>query len=199
MGAEEEDRESEFYVCEPQRLKQLEDENRELTQANAHLREELEFLKMHPVLVAGLKGETLVCNLVKGKLTSFAESYDVTAGKCRIEVKYSNLGIPVQGHPTRRWSWSKPLGYKDKGGNYDYLVLIGDKDNRFPDQYLDTTPYVCFLIARKDVGELMYKGESIGGVIQLTTHFETVGNQQSKMLLSHMVKLEAILALIEPA
>jgi len=149
--------------------------------------------------VAGLKGETLVRDLVGGKLTSFAKSYDIVAGKRKIEVKYSNLGSPVRGGPTRRWSWSKPLGYKDKGKDYDYLVLIGEKDDRFPDQYLDTTPYVCFFIARNDVEELMYKGKSIGGVIQLTTNFNKVGNRQSKMLLSHRVKLEAILALIEPA
>jgi hypothetical protein len=44
-------------MCDPQRLKQLEDENRKLTDANGHLKAELDFLKMHPVFVAGLKGE----------------------------------------------------------------------------------------------------------------------------------------------
>ena len=183
-------------MCDPQRLKQLEEENCELTQTNARLKAELDFLKKHPVVLAGIKGEKLVCDLVGGKLTSFAESFDITAGKCKIEVKYSNLGIPVQGSATRRWSWSKTLGWKDKGKDYDYLILIGEKDYRFPDQYLDTAPYVCFFIPRKDVEMLMFKGASIGGIIQLTTNFKSVENQKSKMLLSYMVKIEDVSALI---
>jgi len=179
-------------------LKQLEDENRTLRQANARLKAELDFLKLHPVFVAGLKGETLVCDLVGGRLTSFARGYDIKAGKYRIEVKFSNLGASVRGTPGRRWSWSKPLGYKDKGKVYDYLILIGPKDKRYPDQYVDTTPYVCFFIPKSDVESLMFKGASIGGIIQLTTNFKTVKNEQSKKLLSHMVKLEDISALITP-
>lgn len=184
-------------MCDPQRLRQLEDENRELTETNARLHAELELLKTHPVFLAGILGETLVCDLVGGKLTSFAESYDVKAGRCKIEVKYSNLGTPVRGSVTRRWSWSKPLGWLDKGKTYDYLVLIGAKDYRFPDQYLDTTAYVCFFIPQKDVERLMFKGASIGGIIQITTNFETVVNAKSKMLLTHMVRLGDLLALIK--
>ena len=186
-------------MCDLQRLKQLEEENRELTQTSAGLKAELDFLKKHPVVLAGIKGEKLVCDLVGGKLTPFAASFDLIAGKHKIEVKYSNLGIAVHGSATRRWSWSKPLGWKDKGKDYDYLILIGEKDNRFPDQYLDTTPYVCFFIPLKDVEALMYKGASIGGIIQLTSNFKSVGNQQSKMLLSRMARIEDILALIEHA
>ena len=103
----------------------------------------------------------------------------------------------MRGSPTRRWSWSKPLGYRDKGKDYDYLILIGEKDNRFPDQYLDTSAYVCFFIPKQDVETLMFKGASIGGIIQITTNFKSVGNQQSKMLLKRMVKLEDIAALIK--
>jgi hypothetical protein len=186
-------------VCDPQRLKQLEDENRELTKTNARLKNELDCIKKHPVLLAGIKGEKLVCDLVGGKLTAFGKSFDLTAGKCKIEVKYSNLGIAVQGSATRRWSWSKPLGWKDKGKDYHYLILLGEKDDRFPDQYLDTTPYVCFFIPRADVETLMFKGASIGGIIQLTTHFRSVENQQSKLLLSHMVKIGDISTLIKHA
>jgi hypothetical protein len=186
-------------VCDPKRLKQLEDENHELIEANARLAAELNLLKKHPVLAAGIRGETLVCDLVGGKLTSFAATYDVTAGECKIEVKYSNLGTPVRGSVTRRWSWSKPLGWLDKGKTYDYLVLIGAKDHRFPNQYLDTTAYVCFFIPRKDVESLMFKGASIGGVIQITTKFKSVASAQSKMLLTHMVRLGDLMALIENA
>ena len=91
------------------------------------------------------------------------------------------------------------MGWQDKGKDYDYLVLIGTKDPRFPFQYLDTTPYVCFWIPRNDVEALMFKGASIGGIIQITTNFNSVTNKQSKMVLSHMVRLEDISALIESA
>ena len=185
------------FVCDDGRLKQLENENRELARANALLREELELLKAHPVLQAGLRGEKLICDLVEGTLTSYAAGYDVAAGKCKIEVKYSNLGTPVKGRQTRRWSWSKPLGWQDKGKGYDYLVLIGERDDRFPHQYLDDTCYVCFLIPRPNVEKLMFKGKSIGGIIQLTTNFKAVSNKQSRMLLEYMVPLSAVLTLMQ--
>ncbi len=102
-------------------------------------------------MAAGIAGETLVCDLVGGELTSYATGFDITAAKIKIEVKYSRLGSPVKGSKTLRWSWSKPLGWKDKGKTYDFLVLIGEKDDRFPNQYLDTSRYVCFLIPRKEV------------------------------------------------
>jgi hypothetical protein len=89
------------------------------------------------------------------------------------------------------------LGWKDKGKEYDYLVLVGEKDNRFPGQYLDTAPYVCFLIPRMDVGGVMFKGTSIGGIIQLTSNFRSISNHQSKLLLRRLVKIGDILALIE--
>jgi hypothetical protein len=184
-------------MCNSQRLKQLEDENRELERSNAALKAELELLKMHPVFLAGLKGETLICDLVGGKLTSFAESYDIAAGRYRIEVKYSNLGIPVRGSPTRRWSWSKPLGSRDRGKVYDYLILVGEKDGRFPDQYLDTSPYVCFFIPRNEVESLMFRGRQIGGIIQITTNFKTIWNQKSKLLKKYMVKVGDVLALLD--
>ena len=186
-------------MCDPQRLKQLEDENHQLKQTNKDLKDKLEFMKMHPVLVAGLKGETLVCDLVGGELTSFAASYDIKTDKCKIEVKYSNLGVPVKGSVTRRWSWGKPLGWKDKGKDYDFLILVGEKDDRFPEQYPESNKFVWFLIPRLDVEKLMFKGGTIGGIIQITTNFNSISNQKSKMLLKYLKKEEDILALIENA
>ena len=186
-------------MCDPIRLKQLEDENCELKQSIAIIKAELVLLKTHLILLAGLRGETIVCDLVGGKLTSFAESYDIEAGQCKIEVKFSNLGFPVRGHATQRWSWSKPLGWKDKGKSYDYLILLGEKDLRFPSQYLDTGPYACFFIPRPEVEALMFKGASIGGIIQITTNFKHVTAKQSMMLLRYLTKLDDILALTDPA
>ena len=57
---------------------------------------------------------------------------------------------------------------------------------------------MCFFIPKQDVDTLMFKGASIGGIIQITTNFKSVGNRQSKMLLKHMVKLEDIAAHIKP-
>jgi hypothetical protein len=194
----------ELEMFQPQAVTIQEEENRVLKEKNAFLLEqnaqlqsELTYLKGHPVILAGIKGETLVCDLVAGRLTSFARSYDIKAGKHRIEVKYSNLGRAERKKPkTLRWSWSKPLGWKDKGKNYDYLVLIGEKDYRFPDQYLDDTPYVCFFIARDDVESLAYKGTSIGGIVQITTNFKAVGSPKAKQLLLRLARLEDVSALM---
>jgi hypothetical protein len=190
---------SEIPMFEPGRLAQLQDENGKLRIANSHLKVELEFLRMHPVFLAGLTGETLICKLVDGILTSFAESYDIKAGEIKIEVKYSNLGVAVKGANTFRWSRSKPFGWKDKGKIYDFLVLIGQKDDRFPEQYLDDTRYVCFLIPRKDVEKIMVKGASIGGMIQITTNFKLLSNPRSKLLLSYLKRIDEILELIKTA
>jgi hypothetical protein len=78
-------------------LTELEDENHKLKETDARLRKELELLKTHPVFLAAIRGETLVCDLVGGQPTPYAATYDVTAGKCGIEVKYSNLRTPVPG------------------------------------------------------------------------------------------------------
>ncbi len=184
---------------EPDGLQKLQNENRVLRETNDALKIELDFLKLHPVFAAGIRGEALICNLLNGKLTSYAESFDVTAGDSKLEVKYSALGTPVKGSPTLRWSWSKVLGWKDKGKNYDFLVLVGEKDRRFPDQYKDDTPYVCFLIPRADVESLMFKGAAIGGIIQITSNFSKVQNIQGRKLLNYMVCIEDIPGLIAQA
>ena len=181
------------------KLELLERENLALKKANAELKAELDFLKNNPGIQAGIMGEMLVCDLLKAELTPYAESFDITAGKCKIEVKYSRLGVPDRRSPTRRWSWGKPLGFRDKGKDFDYLLLIGDKDHRFPEQYPDATPYVWFLIPRQEVAPLMFKGGTIGGIIQLTTKFKAVSNQKSKMLLKYLVRQEEILARIQNA
>jgi hypothetical protein len=45
----------------------------------------------------------------------------------------------------------------------------------------------------------MFKGGTIGGIIQITTNFNSISNQKSKMLLKYLKKEEDILALIENA
>ncbi len=44
----------------------------------------------------------------------------------------------------------------------------------------------------------MFRGASIGGIIQITTNFRSITNQQSKLLLTYLVSLDEILRMIEP-
>ncbi len=140
----------------------LEEQVAALQVENAGLKAELAFLKQHPVFLAGLKGENLVCDLMNGKLTDFAEKFDVTAGKYKIEVKYSNLGIPYRNAITKRWSWSKPLGWKDKGKIYDFLVLVGEKDHRFPNQYIDARRLAWFVRRHMPLFSLFVHCDTVG-------------------------------------
>lgn len=166
----------------------------------ATLESENSFLKMHPVFVQGLKGETLVAEVTEGRLTSFAAQHDITLGsKITIEVKFSKLNVPNLGSPTRRWNWSKPLGYKDKGKSYDFLVLIGDKDLRFPDQYVDDSPYVYFLIPKGDVPSTLTRGATMGSNCQLTSNLTNAKSPSSVAIKKHMVPLNQIAPLLAHA
>ena len=153
----------------------------ELEQENIRMMSELEFLKTHSSMMQGIKGETLVARLIDGKLTSFSESYDVaTSTGLRIEVKFSKLNRPMKNSPTRRWNWSKPLGWLDKGKDYHYLLLIGEKDERYLADGLDSTPYVYFLVPIQNVPDVMNQGRSIGGMVQITTNLAKLEKKQNK-------------------
>jgi len=160
---------------------------------NERLRKEVEFLRTHPSILQGLKGETIVCALTGGAATKFAEKYDVLlSNEVTLEVKFSKLNTPVKGAPTKRWNWSKPLGIFDKGKKYDFLVLLGEKDLRFPSQYLDESPYVCFLIPRTEIEVMMTEGKTIGGMLQINTNLQTARAEKSKLIKQHMVPMEDI-------
>ena len=173
----------------------------ELESENARLRKELDFLKLHPTIAQGIKGETLVAKLTGGAITSYAESYDVrTRDGLRVEVKFSKLNQPMKVAPTRRWNWSKPLGWLDKGKDYHYLLLIGEKDPRYFDQYPDETPYVYFLLPIQSVPAVMDKGRTVGGVIQITTNLAKLQNKANRpTLLDFQVSFEALKPLLESA
>lgn len=73
----------------------------ELELENAKLKNELDFLKTHPTITQGIKGETLVAKLVGGSATSYSDSYDVTTSTgLRIEVKYRKLNQPMKSSHT---------------------------------------------------------------------------------------------------
>ena len=190
-------------TAEPSKARVPVDELQQLRRENHHLREqlaaaerELAFLKTHPVFVHGMKGERLVARLAGGVLTKFAAQHDVTLpNEVTIEVKYSKLNTPVIGRDTRRWNWSKPLGWKDKGKDYDLLILVGEKDPRFPDQYLDDTPYVYFMIPRDKVPEVVNSGKAIGAMVQITTNLRNAQSPTSRAIKKYMVTASDIAAL----
>lgn len=174
----------------------LKRDNNLLRERLLHIERELEFLKTHPAIAQGLKGERLIAQLTGGTLTAFAESHDVTlSNSVSIEVKYSKLNIPVQGTKTRRWNWSKPFGWKDKGKDFDLLLLIGEKDMRYQNQYLDNSPYVYFLIPHNCVPDILTSGKAIGSNVQLTTNLAHANSPTSQAIKKHMVPAETISSL----
>jgi len=161
----------------------------ELQAENERLRAELSFLKLHPTISQGLRGETLVLQLVEGVSTSYAASYDIrTSTGLKIEVKYSKLNQPMKVAPTMRWNWSKPLGWLDKGKDYHFLLLIGEKDHRYSEQYLDCTPYVYFLVPIDEVPSVMDHGRTIGGSIQITTNLAKLQSKAKRPRLLDFLK-----------
>lgn len=138
---------------------------------NQQLQREVDFLRTHTSIAQGIRGETLIVEAISGCTTAYAAGYDVISAKNqRIEVKFSKLNQPNKSSSTKRWNWSKPLGSMDRGKVYDYLVLIGEKDLRYHDDILDDSPYVYFMIPIGFVSQLMNRGRTIGGVIQITTN-----------------------------
>ncbi len=171
----------------------LREENLALRSRVADLEREVELLKTHPTLAQGLKGETLIAQLTGGELTGYAGACDVVIdGEVKIEVKFSKLNVPAPGSSTRRWNWSKPLGWKNRGKDFDFLLLVGDKDPRFPTQYPDDSPYVFFLLPRNEVEAVMTKGGSIGSSTQITTNLSKALSAASQALKKHMVGQIAI-------
>lgn len=158
------------------------------------LEREVEFLRNHPSLAQGLKGERLICELTGSIATQLNASFDLTSKLgLKIEVKLSKLHTPVKAAPnTKRWTWTKPMGWLDKGKDYDFLILLGAKDFRYQDQYLDDSPYVAFIVPLKDVPAICSVGSTIGANVNLTTNLRTVNSEAGRMLISHMNSMKLI-------
>lgn len=171
----------------------------QLKAENQKLREEVAFLRTHPTISQGIRGETLVANVVDGRLTAYRSGHDVeTENGAKIEVKFSKLNEPVKGRPTRRWNWSKPIGHMDKGKEYDYLLLLGEADERFPEQYEEGVPYVCFLLPYGDVRSVMTRGAAIGSMIQLTSNLDWHKRKEPPTrLLRYLVGYEVLAGLLD--
>jgi hypothetical protein len=156
------------------------------------LRKKVAFFENHSSISQGIRGETLVALLIDGCISKDGSSYDVSSGKglIRIEVKYSKLNVAVQLRPTKRWNWAKPFGESgDK--EYDRLILIGEKDRRYFDAYLDKeTPYIIFDVPYEEVPELATKSSRHGfpkAHITLTSNPETARSKASPLFYKYQI------------
>lgn len=173
--------------------KDLRQQNSDLRARIKILETELEFLRTHPSIMQGIKGETLVASLTGGIITEYAAKHDINlANEATIEVKFSKLNTPVKGAKTRRWNWSKLLGQNDVGKGFDFLLLIGEKDPRYLDQYLDASPYVYFLIPRENIDEILTPGKSIGSQAQINTNLKTARAENSRAIKKYLVTEELV-------
>jgi hypothetical protein len=152
-----------------------------LERENALLKEALEFFRRTPTLAQGLKGEALIVKLTSGVPTGYKDPHDVTvASGARLEVKYSHLNAPNRSK-TRRWNWHSVLG-SARNKKYDYLVLVGEKDPRYADQYPADLAFVFFLVPRPDVDRIR-TGEDIA----MNTNLAAVRAGSSLALRHHLV------------
>jgi len=82
----------------------------------------------------------------------------------KVEVKYSRLSYP---NPTKsstcRWVWNGVTGVRNEK-DYDYLVLIGEKDNSKHKFEEDDSPYVFFLLTKDDISQIVAPGGHRGFV-----------------------------------
>jgi hypothetical protein len=95
-------------------------------------------------------------------------------------VKLSHLQKPGSSR-TRRWNWDRPLGLNETK-EYDFLVLVGEKDPRYYAQYPDLD-YVIFLVPRGDVDSIKSKG-----CVALNTNLDTARAQKAKVLKRYLVR-----------
>lgn len=130
--------------------RQLKAERDLLRNKVAVLTKKLALLDKHKALAKGMRGESLVASWVNGVVTTHNAGHDVELNGTliKLEIKYSGLNVAVlgrvAGRETLRWAWSKPFG---ESGNkvYDRLILVGDKDPRYVEQYKDIDcPYLLF-------------------------------------------------------
>jgi hypothetical protein len=147
-----------------------------LERKNRLLKKELAFFRRTPTLAPALKGETLIATLTGGVRTGYKDPHDVTvANGARLEVKFSKLMVPNVHSKTRRWNWGSVLG-SSNNKKYDYLVLIGEKDPRYCDQYPANLAYVFFLVPRPDVDDI-----KTGDDIAMSTNFATIRGRSSAL------------------
>jgi hypothetical protein len=160
---------------------QLRERIRLLELENSRLKEERDFFRRTPTLAQGLKGETLIADLTHGVQTGYKDPHDVTVPSgARLEVKYSHLNVQKK-TKTKRWNWHSVLG-STNNKQYEYLVLVGEKDTRYDDQYPADLPVVLFLVPRSEVDHI-----KTGNDIAINTNLATAMAPRSLALKRHLV------------
>jgi hypothetical protein len=173
-------------------VRDLQRELAALRAENARLRRRLGFFERHPELQSGDVGEARIAQLVGGRSRGHPSSFDITARNgARIEVKTSTLTIVTPNTVTKRWAWMRILG-QDGRKQYEYLVLLGLRDDRFTNQYADPkSPYVMFVVPWSDVPKVTMGKRHVQ--IQLTTNPSMVG-PRGRLLFTKYQVTEAQLA-----
>ncbi|WP_143024339.1 hypothetical protein [Pseudomonas abietaniphila] len=189
------------------REKDLAGENARLVAENEALIAEVKILQgklalltAHNSLAQGMRGEWLVSESINGTITTHNAGHDIltAGGLLKLEIKYSALNVAVRrlgsgGSPTLRWAWSKPMGESSKK-TYDRLILVGDKDPRFLDQYQDkASPYVFFDVPFDEIVPLTV--QTNGGKyrsIQLTTNPRTAKSSASSLFTKYQVSIDEL-------
>jgi hypothetical protein len=148
----------------------------ELEQENEALKKRLDFARGGPA-------EKFVAELTGGELTRYKDRHDVTTKSGhRLEVKLSHLNRPASSK-TKRWNWDRILGLNETK-EYDFLVLTGEKDERYKEQYPPCLPYVFFLVPRRDVPAIM----GAGNCVALNTNLNTARANKAEVLKRYLVR-----------
>ncbi len=160
----------------------------ELEEENAALKKENEALEKRIRFARGVPAEEFVAKLTDGVRSRYKDGHDVTTGRGRrLEIKMSHLNSPGSSK-TRRWNWDRLRG-DNETKDYDFLVLVGDKDPRYASQYPSGLEYVCFLIPRGEVDTVCSRGDCIA----LNTNLNTVRAHKGILLKKYLLHSPACL------
>jgi len=174
-----------------ERIKEIRLLNQQITilrEQNQKLNRKLKELLQHPSMLAGIKGERLILEFTKGKTTKKCAPYDIrTQDGKRIEVKYSNISCPVLKSTTKRWVWCGLFGERD-AKDYDFLVLIGDKDGEHHIFEEDNSNFVYFILTKDNIKEIATTKQKRGW-IALNINPKT-GWSRAKMLWKYKVSAD---------
>jgi hypothetical protein len=133
-----------------------------------------------------------------------AAAHDVTVGDTvKLEVKSSKVQRVTASGGHRRWQWTQPEGFRDKGKGYDFLLRIGDSDRRFESQYPDGpggSPYVFFLVPHDKVQKIVSHGP-LGSQVFLNTNLAGIRatSKTSLELTRYLVPMKIIEELVAQA
>lgn len=175
-----------------EKIAALKDEVLRLNEENKRLKDQVSFLVGHQTLAEGMRGERLISGLLDGSLTTHTESFDVELHNgVHLEVKTSKLNAPTKGLPTRRWAWGKIFG-DHNAKKFDFLILVGESDNRYSAYYADPkSPYVFFVVPYDCVKNLTMKNSKVRG-IQLTTNPKRATSAASPLFTDYQVSVQQL-------